>query len=390
MFGERKKLVMCQACRGLVEASAKTCPLCGRESVPRFRIRASEKSGGESFFSMLLLAINVGIFLMMAVVDLNSGVEGVSIMNVPSQTVFNDFGGRNIPAILHGEWWRLVTPNFIHLGLMHLLFNSMAIFNIAPQVEALYGSQKFILIYLGTGIMSNVADLAFGIPGAGASGAIFGLIGLLAAYGHRQGTSFGHALRRQMLTWAAFGIALGFFMRFDNYAHIGGFIAGAALAYVISAEEPTIGRSALIWNITAIACALVVVASFAMVAKNFGGSQRQAAVYRSYESVGHLEKALIKGFNWRAPDDGDPQALATQLRTASSGVSRVSEIDSQSTEICARLLDLADKRAALLDSAKTNPKAITESNSSYDEVRAAIKDYLAWWEAKTRELGIER
>ena len=390
MFGDRKKLVMCQACRGLVEASARTCPLCGRESVPRFRIRASEKAGGESFFSMLLLAINIVLFVMMVAVDMNSGVEGFSIMNPASQSVFDDFGGRLIPAIQHGEWWRLVTPNFIHLGLMHLMFNSMALYNVGPQVEALYGSQKFILIYLGTGIGSNIVDFSFGVTGAGASGAIFGLIGLLAVYGHRQGGSFGNGLRRQMLIWAALGVGLGFIMGFDNYAHIGGFIAGAAMAYVIPAEEPTIARSALIWNITAIACALVVVASFAMVAKNYGNSQKKAAIYRSYESVARLEKAFIKGFKWKLPGDGDPQALATQLRTAASGVSRVSEIDGQSNEICGRLVDMAGKRAALLDSAKTNPAAITESNSNYGEVDAAFKEYLAWWQGKTRELGIEQ
>lgn len=387
MFGERKKLVMCQACRGLVEASARTCPLCGRESVPRFRIRTSEKSGGESFFSMLLLAINVVVFVMMAVVDLNSGVEGVSIMK-PSDSVFYDFGGRITQAIQQGEWWRLVTPNFLHLGLMHLMFNTMALYNVGPQVEALYGSQKFILIYLGTGIFSNIVDFSFGVQGAGASGALFGLIGLLTVYGHRQGGTFGNALRRQMLTWAALGIGLGFVMGFDNYAHIGGFIAGAALAYAIPAEEPTIARSAVIWNITAIACALVVVASFAMVAKNYGSFQSKAAVDMSYDSVARLERAFIKGFHWRGPQDGDPQALATLLRTAASGVGRITEIDPKSDEIRGRLVDLASKRAALLDSAKTNPDAITEANSNYAEVDAAIKDYLAWWQGKRREFGI--
>ena len=381
--------MMCQACRGLVEASARTCPLCGRESVPRFRIRASEKSGGESFFSMLLLAINVVVFVMMAVVDLNSGVEGVSIMK-PSDSVFYDFGGRITQAIQQGEWWRLVTPNFLHLGLMHLMFNTMALYNVGPQVEALYGSQKFILIYLGTGIFSNIVDFSFGIQGAGASGALFGLIGLLAVYGHRQGGTFGNALRRQMLTWAALGIGLGFVMGFDNYAHIGGFIAGAALAYAIPAEEPTIARSALIWNITAIACALVVVASFAMVAKNYGNFQRRVAVDRSTGSIQRLGIVLESAFKWRGPGDGDPQALATKLRTAASGLERIPDFDPELNEICRRLVDQAGKRAALLDAAKTNPEALRESNSNHGELDAVILDYRAWFENRRRELGTER
>ena len=188
-----------------------------------------------------------------------------------------------------------------------------------------------------------------------------------------------------MLIWAGFGIVLGFLFGWDNYAHIGGFIAGVVLAYAISAEEPTVARSAMIWNITAIACALVVVASFAMVAKNYGSFQSKASVDMSYDSVARLERAFIKAYHWKSPQDGDPQALATLLRTAASGVGRISEIDPQSDAIRAHLVDLASKRAALLDSAKTNPAVITDANSRYDEVDAALKDYLVWWQGKKNQ-----
>jgi membrane associated rhomboid family serine protease len=389
MFGDRNKLVMCQACRGLVEASAKTCPLCGRESVPRRRVFVNEKAGGESFFSLLLLGINVGLFLMMAAVDLTSGTEGVTLMNAPSDYVLRDFGGRSSFYIYHGQWWRFVTPNFLHLGVTHLMFNSISLYYIGPQVEALYGSQKFIFIYLATGILSNIGAFAFGIQGAGASGALFGLIGLMAAYGHRLGGSFGYSIRRQMLIWAGIGFVFGFLMGADNVSHAGGFIAGAALAYVISGEEPTLARSAMVWNIVAIACALVVVGSFAMVAKNYGSSRTHVAVERSYNSVSALEQAFINAYQWTSAGGADPQQLASNLRTAASSVERNSDIDPQLKEISRRLTDLATARAALLDAAKTNPSVITGANSRYDEVDAALKDYLTWWRDKRREFGFD-
>ena len=389
MFGDRNKLVMCQACRGLVEASAKTCPLCGRESVPRRRVFVSEKAGGESFFSLLLLGINIVLFLMMAAVDISSGTEGVSLMNTPSTYVFLDFGGRSSFYINHGQWWRLVTPNFLHLGLMHLMFNSVSLYYVGPQVEALYGSQKFFFIYLVAGILSNIGAYTFGIQGAGGSGAIFGLIGLMAAYGHRLGGTFGRAIKRQMLLWAGAGIVFGFLMGADNVSHAGGFIAGGILGYLIAPEAPTLARSALVWNVTAIACALVVVLSFGMVAKNYGSSRTQIAVDRSYNSVSALERSFIGAYTWKSAADGDPQQLASSLRTAASGVERVSDLDPQLKEICDRLIELARARAVLLDTAKTVPTAINEANSSYDQVDAAIKDYVAWWHGKRREFGLE-
>lgn len=84
-------------------------------------------------------------------------------------------------AILQGEWWRLITPIFLHITFSHLLFNAFAILIFAPAIEAMFGKWYFLLVFLGSGIISNVAAL-FLEPAAsmhyGASSAIFGLFGL--------------------------------------------------------------------------------------------------------------------------------------------------------------------------------------------------------------------
>src|ERR1044072_5819988 len=209
MFGERKKLVMCQSCRALVEASANPCPLCGKESVPALRARTSAAVGISSFISLIILSINVLLFVLMAVVEVNTGRGADAFIQAPSGGVLYDFGGLYPPAVTAGQLWRLVTMNFLHIGLMHLLFNSSALYQIGPQVEELYGSQKFVFIYMLTGIFSGIASFFFNIGGAGASGAIFGLIGLMAPYGYKQGGSDGKAITRQMLTWAGFGFIFG-------------------------------------------------------------------------------------------------------------------------------------------------------------------------------------
>ena len=271
MFGAKKKLVMCQACRALIEPSSSRCPMCGLEAVPAPRARADERAGSEHFFSRLILTINIALYVLMLMVDLRNETE-TALMG-PSDSVFLDFGGLFVPAIATGDWWRLVTPNFIHLGIIHLMFNSIALYQIGPQVEEVYGSQKFILLYVVTGIFSCISSYAVGINGAGASGAIFGLIGLMAVYGYRLGGAVGRALMRQMLIWAVFGVVVTFASA-NQVAHISGFLTGAALGFLVKGEHPSSSRAAMAWNVAAVGSSLLVVISFVMVALHYGDSQR--------------------------------------------------------------------------------------------------------------------
>jgi len=193
---------MCQVCRGLIEASAKTCPLCGRKSVPPARISTSNITTGGNFFSLVILTINIVLFVLMSAAEVRNGRGTEAFIQSASNGMLDDFGALSPSMVWAGQWWRLVTFNFLHIGLMHLMFNSSALFSIGPQVESIFGSQKFVFAYVGTGVASGVASLLFLPSGtAGASGAIFGLIGLMAVYGYRLGGSFGRALMRQMLIW---------------------------------------------------------------------------------------------------------------------------------------------------------------------------------------------
>src|ERR1044072_4821745 len=103
MFGERKKLVMCQACRALVEASANPCPLCGKESVPARRARTSAAAERSSFISFIILTINLLLFVLMAVVEIKSGRGAEAFVQAPSSSVLYDFGGLNIQYVAEGQ-----------------------------------------------------------------------------------------------------------------------------------------------------------------------------------------------------------------------------------------------------------------------------------------------
>jgi membrane associated rhomboid family serine protease len=394
MFGDRKKLVMCQVCRGLIEASAKTCPLCGRESVPRARLSAAGITEGGHFFSLVILTINIILFVLMAIVEIRNGGGGEKFIQSASSGVLNDFGALVPSLVRSGQWWRLVTFNFLHIGLMHLMFNSSALFSIGPQVETIFGSQKFVFAYLGTGTASAFASYLF-LPNssAGASGAIFGLIGLMAAYGYRQGGSYGRAVMKQMLIWAAIGIMFGFFIGANNVAHIGGFVAGAGLGFVLKPDSPVTSVSAARWNAVAIACIGVVAISFVMAGRAYGAEQEKSikleAIGRRHQNAYELaqivkrarysvrESLNLNRENGTLTRDNAIQ-IAAQLRQVASDLEKTSLVDDRSSEIKSRLVALLNKRAKSFEEATNDVMILKAASEDVEALRAAFTDFASW------------
>lgn len=375
MFGDRKKLVMCQACRGLIESSVKICPLCGRDSVPAAPARTLEKGGSPHFVSRLFLSINIALFVLVSLVEVTAGGGANSFLDGATQDIMLDFGALYGPAFLDGQWWRIITPNFLHFGVVHLLFNSLALYQIGPMVEDTYGAQKFILVYLATGVASMAASVSFGMYTVGASGSIYGLLGFLTVYGYRLGGTFGRAFMRQMLIWASVGIVIGFVMKFNNVAHIAGFLAGAALAWIISANEPRTERLVKYWNAVAIACAVIITISFVMVAVHYGSVQ---GGFKLSRRVDNARETIAKSFEWEGQSQESAQ-LATELRTAATDIQGIISIDQTSDAQRRLIVDLLNERARLFDGVQTDASAPVRSRDEHYERFAVIhEDYKKW------------
>lgn len=394
MFTDRKKLVMCQVCRGLIEASAKTCPLCGRESVPPARISFDKITEGHNFFSLVILTINIVLFVLMSIVEVRNGGGGEAFVKSASNGVLNDFGALVPSLVRAGQWWRLVTFNFLHIGLMHLMFNSSALYSIGPQVEGTYGSQKFVFAYVGTGTFSAFTSYLFLPNGsAGASGAIFGLIGLMAVYGYRLGGTFGRALMRQMLIWAGIGIMFGFFLGANNVAHVGGFVAGAALGFVLKPDAPSTVGSAARWNATAIACIGLVAISFVMAGRAYGSQQERevqsATVARRYQNdyefaqiVERAGDSIDDSFNVnRKPGSATREfavKTAAELRRIAGELDKAQVPDDRVSPIKTRLIELINERAKAFEQAKDDAMvaaAITSNREAFDAVFEEFQDW---------------
>lgn len=186
--------------------------------------------------TVALVAINVLVFLLLT-------ATGGSQDNVNLYR----WGAKYGPALAEGEYWRLFLPIFMHIGFFHLLTNSLGLLIFGSMAERLLGSTNYLVIYLATGILGNVASFIMSPAlGAGASGAVFGVIGAFGVYLLLNRQVMGE-VARQALTSVGFIVALNIVIGFatpgiDNAAHVGGLLGGAAMAYLVSPRQRVVVR----------------------------------------------------------------------------------------------------------------------------------------------------
>lgn len=143
---------MCPHCRAFITTRDRVCPYCG-ETVPAQAVNLRNPPdiiGGliphARFTTVVLMLINFGLYIATAVFSYGSGNEQAWV-GIDGVTLYR-FGAKYAPAIVEGEWWRLITAGFLHGGLLHLLMNTWVLFDLGTQVEEVYGTARYILFYI--------------------------------------------------------------------------------------------------------------------------------------------------------------------------------------------------------------------------------------------------
>jgi membrane associated rhomboid family serine protease len=223
------------------------CPECvaeARRSAPKVRSAIASTAPAVT----AILAINIGIFILQQL----------------APTITFRFG--LVPrAIAEGEWWRLFTPMVLHANGFHILMNSLVLWIYGPHVENAFGTARFVALYVISGFIGSVASYAFSPPfilGVGASGAIFGIAGVLLVYLYRRrSSSFVYAEMRNVMFFVGLNLALGFLLPgIDYWAHIGGLVAGMVLCLGFDRGEKTISTGlALATSVLVMGAGVVVV-----------------------------------------------------------------------------------------------------------------------------------
>ena len=291
-------------------------------------------------YTYVFFAINIAIFILM---EFAGGTT--------NEITLLAFGVKSNDLINRGELWRFITPIFIHIGILHLFFNSYALWIVGPQVEKLYGGAGFVLLYVLTGI-SGVRGSYWYHPqavSAGASGAIFGLFGVLLVFGlryrHNIPPFFKRAVGTGVLPVIIINLIIGFTIpAIDNSAHIGGLIAGMILASVVPFERPR-SRTPYVFRLIQVALFAVILSGFGEVAAHYEGPRLSFKnVYRGWGQVlGNRSSVeeFIEVVNFaqrtfadsvRALDSNDKSELAKSRAETAKAIDQLEHIPSLSAK----------------------------------------------------------
>ncbi len=175
--------------------------------------------------SYIIIVINIIIWLAM---ELLGGSTNTIILLL--------FGALYKESVLMGQVWRLISCAFLHIGFIHLLINSYTLYQLGPFIENFFGKTKFIATYILCALSASILSLVFSTGvSAGASGALFGLTGLLLGNGWaKKRYTFDLPIdEMQLVPFVLYNLFFGFLVPgIDNWAHIGGLVCGILLGYI--------------------------------------------------------------------------------------------------------------------------------------------------------------
>lgn len=249
--GGQPRPQICPSCRALVGVGATRCHQCGANL--RFSLAAASRSLGglmpaqsPATYSILGLSCLFFVISLLATIRLTGftsngggGLSGLFNFGAISGGVLERFGA-SLPLPYNlAQPWRFVMAIFLHGSILHIFFNMWVLMDIGPQIEELYGSARYLFIYVVTGVGGYVVSSTTGHMSVGGSGALLGLIGILLAVTISRKTAGMQMLRNQVIRWLIYIAIWGLlFPGIDNYAHVGGLVSGFLLGKIMADRPP--------------------------------------------------------------------------------------------------------------------------------------------------------
>jgi len=287
MFGGKKapgRPRLCPNCGTLVGASATRCHQCGASMT--FSLAAASKTLSRllpttspvTYALLTLSCLFYAVTLMLTV-----RIHGFQAPSGGSLSALFQLGaidpkvtirfGSSLPLPYNLiQPWRFIMAIFLHASLLHIGFNMWVLMDVGPLVEEVYGSARYLFIYVVTGVGGYILSSAIGgRQSVGGSGALLGLIGVLLALTRGRQNASLQMLRGSLIRWLIYIAVLGFlgWGMIDNFAHLGGGLTGYLLGRIIPAREPVDPHDRRVANALGWGAGLAVALSFALMAMTF-------------------------------------------------------------------------------------------------------------------------
>ena len=254
----------------------------------------------EPYITYVLIGLNVVIWALLSLYSMKSGLSYNQLLII--------FGAKENFKILSGEYWRFLTPIFLHANLFHLFINCYSLYAVGSLVEKIFGRTRFVIVYLAAGIMGNILSFNFSVnPGVGASGSLFGLLGALLFFGILKPALFRSHFGHNIILTIVLNLGYGFTNAgIDNFAHIGGLIGGFLASGIVSSNKKRWYTNPLLYY-----CFTIIIICAGLV-YGFNNTQNQILI-----KINQLEK-LDQAQNWDKAQSKAEEIL--RLRPGNKGV----------------------------------------------------------------------
>ncbi|SRR6266404_7902128 len=399
----------CTSCGGQTPIEIPECVHCGVADsaipVDAPNITVSEHSFLQTLFTrstpftMIFIGVNIGVFVLMCLAG------GFAVTAVDPMVLLGFGAKQNNLIVEQHQYWRLITSIFIHIGIIHLLLNNYALWIIGQEIERIYGSARFVILYLATGIVGSIGSFIFNpqATSAGASGSIFGLFGVMAAFAFRYRKEIPEFLsrdiKRRVIPIIFINLVFGFSVRIvDNSAHIGGLLSGIALALVVPYMRPNERITPMVWRTLQVICCALILISFVNAFRSYDGprlsmsnlaSSPGKSVETYFNNMRDANRSFIEARKaLGTPFDGgkisaDVKSAMDVVERGIRSVNSVPHIDDESEQYRKRLLDLLTaQKNTLTEFARADHDSLSmldkEENSLVDRYNQFASDYTKW------------
>jgi rhomboid protease GluP len=244
MTEEKKRAVLCPNCGKLISSTETVCSHCGLSN-PTSKWKNNLWTKGisdEGTLILTIIIINAVIYVLSLIIypqGMGMSMNPLTMLSPSGSSLILLGATGTYPIDQLGRWWSLVSANFLHGSILHILFNMLALRQIAPIIIREFGSYRMLIIYMVGGVAGFLLSYLAGVRVTiGASAAICSLIGAALFYGKSRGGVYGQAVFRQVGGWVIGLFIFGLLIPgINNWGHGGGLIGGALLGMAMGYNE---------------------------------------------------------------------------------------------------------------------------------------------------------